>query len=45
MIGGAIDRERLSARGVADRDELEALEKSVHPAVARARARRFGGES
>ncbi len=37
MIGGAIDRDRLSARVVADRDELAALEMIVHPAVARAR--------
>ena len=37
MIGGAIDRERLSACVVADRDELAALEMIVHPAVARAR--------
>ncbi len=37
MIDGAIDRDRLSARVVADRDELAALEMIVHPAVARAR--------
>jgi dephospho-CoA kinase len=36
-MGGAIDRDRLSARVVADRDELAALEMIVHPAVARAR--------
>lgn len=36
-VGGAIDRDRLSARVVADRDELAALEMIVHPAVARAR--------
>lgn len=37
MIDGAIDRDRLSARVIADRDELAALEMIVHPAVARAR--------
>ena len=37
MVNGAIDRDRLSARVVADRDELAALEMIVHPAVARAR--------
>ena len=36
-VDGAIDRERLSARVVADRDELAALEMIVHPAVVRAR--------
>jgi dephospho-CoA kinase len=39
MIDGAIDRDRLSARVIADRDELAALEMIVHPAVARARER------
>ena len=37
MVDGAVDRERLSALVVADRDELAALEMIVHPAVARAR--------
>jgi dephospho-CoA kinase len=37
MVDGAIERDRLSARVVADRDELAALEMIVHPAVVRAR--------
>jgi dephospho-CoA kinase len=35
---GAVDRDRLSARVLADRDELAALEMIVHPVVARRRA-------
>ena len=34
---GAVDRDRLAAHVLADRDELAALEFIVHPAVARAR--------
>ena len=36
--GGAVDRERLAARVLGNRDELAALEVLVHPAVAAARA-------
>ena len=36
---GAIDRDRLAAHVLADRDELAALEFIVHPAVAEARER------
>jgi dephospho-CoA kinase len=39
MIDGAIDRDLLAARVLADRDELAALEFIVHPAVALARER------
>jgi dephospho-CoA kinase len=39
VVGGAVDRERLSAYVIADRDALAALELIVHPAVARARER------
>ncbi len=39
VVDGAVDRERLSAYVLADRDELAALELIVHPAVARARER------
>jgi dephospho-CoA kinase len=39
MVDGAIDRDRLTAQVVADRDELAALEFIVHPAVAKARER------
>jgi dephospho-CoA kinase len=39
MVDGAIDRDRLAAQIVADRDELAALEFIVHPAVAMARER------
>jgi dephospho-CoA kinase len=39
VVNGAVDRERLSAFVLADRDELAALEMIVHPAVARARER------
>jgi len=39
MVDGAIDRDRLTARVLADRDELAALEFIVHPAVVRARER------
>jgi dephospho-CoA kinase len=39
VVGGAIDRDRLSAYVLADRDDLAALETIVHPAVARARER------
>ena len=39
VVEGAVDRERLSAFVVADRDALAALEMIVHPAVARARER------
>ena len=39
MVDGAIDRDRLAAHVLADRDELAALEFIVHPAVARARER------
>ncbi len=39
VVDGAVDRERLSAHVVADRDELAALELIVHPAVAEARER------
>jgi dephospho-CoA kinase len=39
MVDGAIDRDRLAALVVADRDELAALEFIVHPAVAKARER------
>lgn len=39
MVDGAIDRDRLSAFVLADRDELAALETIVHPAVVRARER------
>lgn len=37
MVNGAIDRDLLSARVLADRDELAALEFIVHPAVAEKR--------
>ena len=36
---GAVDRERLSARVLGDRDSLATLEMIVHPAVAARRAR------
>jgi dephospho-CoA kinase len=39
VVNGAVDRERLSAFVLADRDELAALEMIVHPAVARGRER------
>lgn len=39
MVDGAIDRDLLAARVLADRDELAALEFIVHPAVAKARER------
>jgi dephospho-CoA kinase len=39
VVDGSVDRERLSACVLADRDELAALEMIVHPAVARARER------
>ena len=39
MLDGAIDRDLLAARVLADRDELAALEFNVHPAVAEARQR------
>lgn len=39
VVEGAVDRERLSAFVLADRDALAALEMIVHPAVARARER------
>lgn len=39
MVDGAIDRDRLAAHVLADRDELAALEYIVHPAVAMARER------
>jgi dephospho-CoA kinase len=39
VVGGAVDRERLSACVIEDRDQLAALEMIVHPAVARARER------
>jgi dephospho-CoA kinase len=39
MFDGAIDRDVLAARVLADRDELAALEFIVHPAVAEARER------
>ncbi len=39
MVDGAIDRDRLAALVLADRDELAALEFIVHPAVAQARER------
>jgi dephospho-CoA kinase len=39
VVGGAVDRERLSACVIKDRDQLAALEMIVHPAVARARER------
>ncbi len=39
MVDGAIDRDRLAARVLADRDELAALEFIVHPAVGEARER------
>jgi len=38
-LDGAIDRDLLAARVLADRDELAALEFIVHPAVAEARER------
>lgn len=38
-VDGAIDRDRLSARVLSDRDELAALETIVHPAVVRSRER------
>ncbi|MCL6683835.1 dephospho-CoA kinase [Sphingomonas alba] len=37
VVDGGVDRERLSALVLADRDELAALECIVHPAVAQAR--------
>jgi dephospho-CoA kinase len=37
MVEGKIDRERLGARVLGDRDALQRLESLVHPAVARAR--------
>lgn len=39
MVDGAIDRDRLAASVLADRDELAALEFIVHPAVMKARER------
>jgi len=39
MVDGAIDRDRLAALVITDRDELAALEMIVHPAVAEARER------
>lgn len=39
MVDGAIDRDRLAAQVLDDRDELAALELIVHPAVAEARER------
>jgi dephospho-CoA kinase len=39
IADGAIDRDRLAAHVLADRDALAALEFIVHPAVARARER------
>ena len=39
MVDGAIDRDRLAAQVLGDRDELAALEFIVHPAVATARER------
>src|SRR5687767_9740199 len=39
VVDGAVDRDRLSAFVLADRDALAALELIVHPAVARARER------
>lgn len=39
VIDGVVDRDRLSAYVLADRDELAALEMIVHPAVAEARER------
>ena len=39
IVNGAIDRDRLGARVLADRDELAALEVIVHPAVQAARER------
>ena len=39
MLDGAIDRDLLAARVLADRDELAALEFIVHPAVGEARER------
>ena len=39
IVNGAIDRDRLGARVLADRDELAALEVMVHPAVQAARER------
>lgn len=39
VVDGAVDRSRLSAYVLADRDALAALELIVHPAIARARAR------
>jgi dephospho-CoA kinase len=39
MVDGTIDRDRLAALVLADRDELAALEFIVHPAVAKARER------
>jgi dephospho-CoA kinase len=39
VVDGAVDRKRLSACVLADRDELAALEMIVHPAVVRARER------
>jgi dephospho-CoA kinase len=43
MLDGAIDRDLLAARVLADRDELAALEFIVHPAVAQARERFIEG--
>jgi len=37
LVDGAIDRDLLAARVLADRDELAALEWIVHPAVVQAR--------
>ena len=39
IVDGAIDRDRLAAFVLADRDELAALEFIVHPAVMKARER------
>ncbi|HVL30139.1 MAG TPA: dephospho-CoA kinase [Sphingomicrobium sp.] len=39
VVDGAVDRERLSAFVLTDRDQLAALEMIVHPAVVRARER------
>jgi dephospho-CoA kinase len=42
VADGGIDRERLAAQVLADRDELAALECIVHPAVAQAREEFIG---
>ena len=45
VVDGAVDRSRLSAYVLIDRDQLAALEMIVHPAVAEARERFIAANS